>query len=128
MGATNTNQSPEDTSQDPHRSPQLTAPKDTYAEMQEWEHSTSSAGGGKEQLVHQGAQNERKSVLSPCTGMESTAMTAEQQDPRMQQVRACPNATAVGTEIKERSCLPSEGLRDAGSSREKPSLPLPTLK
>ena len=38
-------------------------------------------------------------------------MTAEQQGHRLQQMRICSNATDVGTEIKERSCLPSEGLR-----------------
>ena len=42
--------------------------------------------------------------------MRSTAMTAEQQGPRLQQVKVCSNATAVGREIKERSCLPPEGL------------------
>ena len=70
----------------------------------------------------------RACLQQRCNAMESAAITAEQQDPRMQQVRACPNAAAVGTEIKEKSCLPSEGLRDTGSSRERPSLPLPTLK
>jgi len=43
--------------------------------------------------------------------MESAATTAEQQGPRLLQVRICSNAGAMGTEIKERSCLPSEGLR-----------------
>jgi len=41
-------------------------------------------------------------------------MTAEQQGPRLQQVRVCSNATAAGTEIKERSCLPSDGLTHTG--------------
>ena len=36
-------------------------------------------------------------------------------------------ATAVGTEIKERSCLPSEALRYAGISNKIPLPPLPTL-
>jgi len=44
--------------------------------------------------------------------MESTATTAEQQGPRLQQVRICSNAKTIGTEIKEGTCLPSEGLRD----------------
>jgi len=38
--------------------------------------------------------------------------TAEQQDPRLQQVRNCSNATAVGTKIRERTYLPSEGPED----------------
>jgi len=33
--------------------------------------------------------------------MESTAITAEQQHPRLQQMKICPNATAVGTEIRK---------------------------
>lgn len=46
-----------------------------------------------------------------CNVMESAAMTVEQQDLRLQQVRICSTIRATGTEIKERSCLPSEGLR-----------------
>jgi len=42
---------------------------------------------------------------------ESTTMTAEQQDPRLQQTRICSNTTAASTEIKERSPSPSEGLQ-----------------
>jgi len=38
--------------------------------------------------------------------MESAAITAEQQGTRLQQVRISSNATAIGTEIKERICLP----------------------
>jgi len=60
--------------------------------------------------------------------MESTAMTAEQQGPRLQQVRICSNATAVGTEIKERSCLHLEGLRYTGIFSEISLPPLQTLK
>ena len=37
--------------------------------------------------------------------IESTAKTAEQQGPRLQQVRTCSNATAVGTEMKEEKKL-----------------------
>jgi len=59
--------------------------------------------------------------------MENTAMTAEQQGPRLQQVRICSNATAAGKEIKK-SYLPSESLRYAEISSEIPSPPLPTLK
>jgi len=33
----------------------------------------------------------------------------------------------VGTETKERSCLPSEGLKYAGMSSKIPLPPLPTL-
>ena len=36
--------------------------------------------------------------------MESAAMTDEQQGSRLQQARICSNATAMGTETKERSC------------------------
>lgn len=54
--------------------------------------------------------------------MESTAMTAKQQ------VRICSNATATGTETKERSYLPLEGLRYTGISIEIPLSPLQTLK
>lgn len=43
--------------------------------------------------------------------MESTAVTAQQQDPTLQQVRTCSDATAVGREIIERSLLCSEGHR-----------------
>ena len=51
--------------------------------------------------------------------MDSTAMTVEQQGPRLQQVRICRNTTAVGTEIKERSCSPLEDLtgRQGSSAR-----------
>ncbi|XP_040509768.1 uncharacterized protein LOC107055377 isoform X2 [Gallus gallus] len=48
---------------------------------------------------------------SICNMMESTTMAAEQQDPRLQQVRIHSNVTAVGTEIRKRSRLPSESLR-----------------
>jgi len=34
-----------------------------------------------------------------------TAATAEQQGPKLQQMRICPNTTAEGTEIKERKLL-----------------------
>jgi len=60
--------------------------------------------------------------------MESAAMTAEQQGPRLQQVRICSNATAVGIEIKEGSCLPPEYLIYTGISSKIPLPPLPTLK
>jgi len=60
--------------------------------------------------------------------MESTATTAEQKGSRLQQVRTCSNATAVGTEIKERSCLPLKGLRYAGIFSKIPLPPLPALK
>jgi len=38
--------------------------------------------------------------------MESTAITAEQQNLMLQQMRTRPNATAILTETKEKSCLP----------------------
>jgi len=60
--------------------------------------------------------------------MESTAMTAEQQGPKLQKMRNFSNATAIGTEIKESSYLPSEGLRHTKIS-SKTHLPgLPALK
>jgi len=37
--------------------------------------------------------------------MESAAMTAKQQGPRLQQVRTHPNVTALGTEIKGKKML-----------------------
>jgi len=46
-----------------------------------------------------------------CNTMESAAMIAEQQGPRLQQVRTYSNATAVGTETTDRLCSPSESLR-----------------
>jgi len=60
--------------------------------------------------------------------MESTTMAAEQQDPRLQQVRIHSNVTAVGTEIRKRSRLPSESLRYARTPREILWPLLPTLK
>lgn len=62
-------------------------------------------------------------VYDWCNMMESTVMTAEQKDPRLQQVRIHSNTTAVDTEIRERSCLPSEGFRQAEISREIPVSP-----
>jgi len=43
-------------------------------------------------------------------------------------VRTRSNATAIGTETKERIFIPSEGLRYTGISSKIPSPPLPTLK
>jgi len=60
--------------------------------------------------------------------MESAAVTAEQQSPRLQQAKTCSNATAMGTETKEKSYLPLEGLRYTGISSTIPLPPLPTLK
>jgi len=37
--------------------------------------------------------------------MESAAVTAEQQSPRLQQAKTCSNATAMGTETKEKKLL-----------------------
>jgi len=50
-------------------------------------------------------------LLKHCNIIESAAMTAEQQGPKLQQVRIGSNTTATGTEIKAKSCLPSEGFR-----------------
>jgi len=60
--------------------------------------------------------------------MESTIMTAEQQDPRLQQVMIHSHVTATGTKIMERSYLPLEDPRYAEISRQIPLPPLPTLK
>lgn len=57
-----------------------------------------------------------------------TAMTAEQQGPRLQQVTIQPNAIAIGTEMKERSYLPTEDLRYTGNSNKIPFPPMPALK
>ena len=54
--------------------------------------------------------------------------TAEQQGPRLQQIQIYSNTTAVITNIKERSYLPSEGLRYIGISSRIPLPSLPTLK
>jgi len=59
--------------------------------------------------------------------MESATKTAEQQDPRLQWVRMCSNTTPTSTEIRERSCLPSEGLRYTEISSKMPIPPLATL-
>jgi len=37
--------------------------------------------------------------------MENAAMAAKQQGPKLQQVKICSNATAVGTEIKGKKML-----------------------
>ena len=50
--------------------------------------------------------------------MESTAVTAEKQSPRLQQVRIRSNMATVDTETKERICLPLEGLRYTGISNK----------
>jgi len=60
--------------------------------------------------------------------MESIAITAEQQGPRLQQVRICSNTTVIGIEIKERNFLPFKDLRYAEISRKRALPPLPTLK
>ena len=60
--------------------------------------------------------------------MESAAMTAEHWTPRLQQVRTCSDATAMGTETKVRSSLPSEGRSYTGISSKITLPPPPTLK
>jgi len=60
--------------------------------------------------------------------MENTAVTAEQQGPRLQQMKTYLNTTAVGTETKEKSCLPSGSLKHAEISSKIPLLPLSALK
>jgi len=60
--------------------------------------------------------------------MESAATTAEQQDPKLQQVRVYSNIRAVGTKIKETSCLPSEDHNYTEIPSRIPSPLLQTLK
>jgi len=60
--------------------------------------------------------------------MENTTITAEQQDPRLQQVKICSNITDKDTKIKEKSYLPLEGLKYTKTSSKSPLPPLPTLK
>jgi len=60
--------------------------------------------------------------------MESRAMTAEQQGPKLQQTKVCSNATAIDTEIKKGSYLPLENLRKTENPREIPLSALPTFK
>ena len=43
-------------------------------------------------------------------------------------MRTRPNAAAMDTEVKEKSCLPSGGLKKAGIPSKIPLPPLPTLK
>lgn len=49
----------------------------------------------------------------------ASATTAEQQDPRLQQVRIHSNQIAMNTKIRERSCLPSENLRYTEITKKK---------
>lgn len=56
-----------------------------------------------------------------CNTIESATVTAEQQDPRVQQGRIHSNIKAVGTKIRKRSCLPTEGLRYTGNSNKIPT-------
>jgi len=72
--------------------------------------------------------SKEKFLVGLCNAIESAARTAEQQGSRLQWMGIYSNATTIGTEIKERSCLPSEGLTYTGVSTKIPSPPLPTLK
>jgi len=58
--------------------------------------------------------SKEKFLVGLCNAIESAARTAEQQGSRLQWMGIYSNATTIGTEIKERSCLPSEGLRYTG--------------
>ena len=51
--------------------------------------------------------------MCTCNATESTAMAAQQQSPRLQQVKIFSNATVRDIETKGRSCLPWEGLQQA---------------
>lgn len=51
--------------------------------------------------------------------------TAEQQSPRLQQVRSCSNVTAMSLKIKQRICLPLQGLRYTEMHSKIPPLPTP---
>jgi len=52
--------------------------------------------------------------------MESIAKIAEWQSLWLQQMRTIPNAAAMDAEMKEKSCLPLEGLRHTGISCKLP--------
>ena len=71
---------------------------------------------------------EEKRHMDYSNAMERATMIAEQKDSRLQQVRIHSNTTAVSTEMKERSCLPSEGLRYIRISSKILLSSLPTLK
>jgi len=60
--------------------------------------------------------------------MESAITTAEQQDPRLQQLKSHSNIKAEDTEIRKRYCLPLESLRLARISIKSPTAPVPALK
>ena len=66
--------------------------------------------------------------VTSCNTMERAAVTAQQKGPRLQQLKICSNTTAVSTEIKKRSYIPSEDLRYTQISNKIPPPPLPTLK
>jgi len=51
--------------------------------------------------------------------------TAEQQSPRLQQVRNCSNVTAMSLKIKQRISLPLQGLRDTWMHSKISPLPTP---
>ena len=67
----------------------------------------------------------KKCIKGSCNAMESTTVTAEQQDPRLQHMKT---ATVTCTETRERRYLFSGCLRYTGISREIPLPPLPALK
>lgn len=48
--------------------------------------------------------------------MERSAMTTEQRGHRLQQMRISTNSSIIGTEIRERSYIPSKELRFTGIS------------
>ena len=77
----------------PYQIPNVDAPSDTPVQ-------------GTQHLTYTGSCNEK------------CIKTAEQQGPRLQQVRTHSDATAVGSEIRERSCLPSEGLQNHQVGRD----------
>ena len=58
--------------------------------------------------------------------IKCTVIIMGQQSLQLQQARTSPNV--MDTETKEKSCLPSEGPRQAWISSKRPLLPLPTLK
>jgi len=60
--------------------------------------------------------------------MERSAMTTEQRGHRLQQMRISTNSSIIGTEIRERSYIPSKELRFTGISSKTYWAPLPTLK
>lgn len=89
---------------------------------------------GSQQLHHKNRKESEDAEITLAIhyAMKSATVTAEQQDLlRVEHQDAASKDSlkhAVGTEIKERICVPSEDLWYTGISKEKLLPPLPTLK